>query len=400
MTRPHRFRAAGLILVALALPLVFLTACRGAQAAIPQQRAAAPGGVIVVLVTGMPTEPAPQLTPRAEVLARTVAESMAAKDGPNGPTGLGVVVAAGSSAPVVMELTPRRANGQIEHGLQRASLIDERLAAFKASVGATRSSAGPLDLLDAIDHSTEGYESGTLVIVSNGLSTAGGLDLRKLGWSADPSTIARQLDDRHLLPHLAGWDVLWTGLNETWAPQPALPLPVRVTNRAYWTAICARAAARSCTFDDTSTSAIAPSSAAPATVVPVPSVDSVVGPDGHVTARLPDALLGFGPDSAATSPAAAGTIADLAEQIVTRTRVGSTITVTGYCADPPGSTVAAVLELSQRRASTVAAGLRAAGVSNPIRVVAGGVPPGTTAVRDGQFIESLADQMRRVEVSY
>jgi outer membrane protein OmpA-like peptidoglycan-associated protein len=77
------------------------------------------------------------------------------------------------------------------------------------------------------------------------------------------------------------------------------------------------------------------------------------------------------------------------------------VTVTGYCADPLGSSREGLLQLSRARAENVARALRyTGGVRNPILVVGGGAAPGGSAIRGGQFDEARAAQMRQVEITF
>ena len=108
----------------------------------------------------------------------------------------------------------------------------------------TEAATGPFDLLQLISTAVRATSHpGTLLILSSGLSTAGGLNLRAVGWDANPAAVAGQLKQRGLLPRLTGWRLDFSGLADRGRRQPSLPLPQRTTLTAYWMAICRAAGA-------------------------------------------------------------------------------------------------------------------------------------------------------------
>jgi hypothetical protein len=127
-----------------------------------------------------------------------------------------------------------------------------------------------------------------LLILSSGLSTAGGFDLRQVGWDASPATVAAQLKARGLLPVLAGWQVVFSGLGDTAGTQPPLPLPQRTTLTSYWMAICHAAGAPSCHADEMTRPDPPSRSKTAVPVVPVPTVQSVRGPHGSTSISIPN----------------------------------------------------------------------------------------------------------------
>lgn len=359
------------------------------------------GDRVAVLITGTAHEPRPMLTARALQELRTAAGSTNVTDGPGGKSSSVSITTADDQSVPIVTLTPRRANGTVEHGLQRPGLIENNLQQVIGTVAAAAATQPGMDLLEAMNDAVRDSDHGVLIVVSNGLSTRGGFDLRAVGWDADPVQIASQLRERNLLPDLTGWRVLWTGLATTAGNQPSLPKPVRDKLGSYWTAICTAAGAVACQFDETGLDPTPPTTTVEMPIVPVPEISSVTGPSGTITS-LPDALLGFGPESAVLSPAAADLIDDVAADIAAKFagRPESIVTVTGFTADPPESTPAGRQQLSLARAQAVADALAAAGVTHQIAVTGGGAAPGTTALQDGVFVEAIASQMRRTEISY
>jgi flagellar motor protein MotB len=370
------------------LGAVFVSGCGTPQVIAP------PGdNVVIVLVSGTSNEPRPILTPTA------IGILSAQADRSDVSSTVAVVVNADGDHRSVVPLTPRRTDRSIEHGFQRASLITANVGKVEAVVSGESASSPELDLLDAIDRNARAAPRGTLIVVSNGLSTAGGFDLREVQWNADPAEVVRDLAARDLLPALSGWHVVWTGINERWGEQPRLPKPARDANSRYWAAICAAAGASSCTFDQAPLAPTPPTATVRSFPVPVPHLESTSGPAG-VTISVPETLLGFPPNSAVLGPAATDTISEISARIgaAAAGHPNTVLTVTGYAADPPGSVVADCVRLSNARARAVADALRAAGVRISINVVGGGIAPGTSSMRNGFFVEALAEQMRRVDV--
>lgn len=359
------------------------------------------GDHVALLVTGTAHEPRPMLTTRALQELRDAANSTNVTDGPGGKSSSASITTADDQFLPAVSLTPRRANGAVEHGLQRSKLIEDNLQQVIDTVSGVTATQPGMDLLEGMNAAVRDSDHGVLVVISNGLSTRGGFDLRVVGWNADPVRIASQLREQNLLPDLTGWRVLWTGLAATVGSQPSLPKPIREKLGSYWTAICEAAGAASCNFDEARLDPTPPTTLAEMPIVPIPEITSVIGPSGKVTS-LPDALLGFGPDSAVLAPAAAEVIGQVAADIAT-TLAGQpevVVTSTGYTADPPGSTPVGRQQLSLARAQAVADALIVAGVTQTITVVGGGVAPETTAMQDGVFVEAAASRMRRTEISY
>jgi outer membrane protein OmpA-like peptidoglycan-associated protein len=373
----------------------------------------AEGDTIVVLASGTANEPRPSLTPQAEQVLRDAAESGDVSDGRNGSGSVAVVTSAdtgsGGQPAEVLPLTPRRANCEVEHGFQRDNLIDTNIARVRNAVAGRAAVRPGLDLLAGIDNAVRGYSPGTLVIASNGLSTAGGFDLRQVGWNANPADLVTQLAQRGLLQNLLPrWHVLFTGLGATAGAQPPLTKPARDTLVGYWTAICTAAApGGSCDVDARPLDPSPPVATADMPVVDVPGIDSATGPDGRTTVTLFDSVTGFAPDSAVLSADAQNILRGISARIAAKLaqQPHTTITIRGYVADPPGSTPASRQQTADERARAVEAfltdQLRAAGFSPPIDAAGAGTPPQPpTAIVNGAFDGATAAQMRKVTITY
>lgn len=237
------------------------------------------GDRVVVLATATVHEPRPMLTDRALAQLRNAAESTNVSDGHNARGSVARVTTADGQFSSLLPLTPRDADGNVEHGLRRNSLIDDNLRVVSDTVIATTARRPGLDLLQGMDDAVAGSDHGVLIVVSNGLSTRGGFDLRQTGWNAEPEWIVAKLRERDLLPDLSGWRVLFTGLGATAGDQPPLPRTLRKKLAAYWMAICT-AAADFCEVDHTrfDRTAPLPGPGPNMPIVPVPVITSVTGP--------------------------------------------------------------------------------------------------------------------------
>jgi outer membrane protein OmpA-like peptidoglycan-associated protein len=386
------------------LPALLLGLGQLAGCAVPAAHgtAATSGDRVVIVVSGTTNEPRPALTSAAIGVLEAAANSTNVSEANSARSSLALLSSAeGVATPPIM-LTPRRADGSVEHGLDRQTLINRNVADVVSAVAAITARESGLDLLNGLVNATRGITPGTLIVVSNGLSTTGGLDMRQLGWQADPIATARQLAGRDLLPDLSGWQVLFTGLGATAGSQPPLPKPQLDKLTSYWTAICQAAHAKSCEVDQSRVPATPPLAKVATPAVSVPGVDSVVGPNGATTITVSDATFGFAGNSAALSADAHSLLQSLAETIKTRLadRPSTVVVVRGYAADPPGSTDRGRTALATARANVVAAELGSDGVANHISATGIGTEPGRTAMVNGRFDETAASAMRRVVITF
>ncbi len=377
---PRPFRSLLLLTVVVTLSLL-LAACGKSTVTAPD--------AIVIVPSATANEPAPELSADNRSLLENAAATSTQADA--------YVVNPTTGQPTEVPLTPRRADGQVEYGPRRGYLLDQNMTRV-GQLLQEQAASGPFDLLNMIASAIRVTSPpGTLLILSSGLSTAGGFDLRQVGWDADPSSIAAQLKQRGLLPDLAGWRVIFSGLGDTAGQQPALPLPQQTALASYWTAICRAAGAAACQTDETTRPDPPSRSTTPVPVVPVPVVLSVRGPNGATGVSVPsDELFAF--DSAVLLPGADAVLGPLAA----KARSGHLlVTVTGY-ASPDGGSAAYNLALSRARALAVRARLVALGLppGQITRVTGLGTDGKTSQACDvaGQFDEAVCAQLRRVVV--
>jgi outer membrane protein OmpA-like peptidoglycan-associated protein len=308
------------------------------------------------------------------------------------------VVDPGTGAATAISLTPRLPDGEVDNGPTRGSALDAGILRIQQVLAGQRAQ-GPFDLLATITAAVRAVPPpATLILVSSGLSTSGALDFRQAGWYASPRSLAAQLKSRRLLPSLAGYQVVFSGLGVVDGRQPALPLPQQDTVKSYWMAICRAAAAASCTVDDTSRPILPSRSEIPVPVVAVPRVWTFQGPQHTISASLPDALL-FAFDSAVLLPAADGILQPLVQRA---RRLHLLVSITGH-ASPDGGTAAYNLALSKRRAEAVrsrliALGLPAAWIISVTGAGTAGHGPASCLVH-GQVDETICAQLRRVVIA-
>jgi outer membrane protein OmpA-like peptidoglycan-associated protein len=380
-SQPGPFRSLLLLTVVATLSLLLLAGCGKTPVAAPD--------VIVIVPSATANEPAPELSAEDR--------SMLLSAGATSTQAVAYVVDPATGQPTEVPLTPRRSDGQVEYGPRRGLLLDQNVSRVAALLG-SEAATGPFDLLEMIAAAVRVTSPpGTLLILSSGLSTAGGFDLRLVGWGADPALIAAQLKQRGLLPDLSGWRVIFSGLGDTAGRQPPLPLPQRTTLASYWMAICRDAVAAGCQTNEMTRPDPPSRSTTLVPVVPVPAVASVRGPNGATGVSVPsDELFAF--DSAVLLPGANVVLGPLA----TKASSGHLlVTITGY-ASPDGGSAAYNLTLSRARALAVRARLVALGLPpGQITQVTGLGTDGKTAQAcdvAGQFDEAICAQLRRVVV--
>jgi outer membrane protein OmpA-like peptidoglycan-associated protein len=341
---------------------------------------------VVIAATATANEPAPSLSSAGVQLLNSVAQHSA--------NGIAFIVSPASGQPVRLPLTPRRADGQVEYGPRRPQLLSDNVGRVQTRLQA-EAAGGRFDLLNTMLAASRVTPApATMLLLSSGVSTAGGFNLRKVGWAEPPAAAAAALKSRGLLPDLKGWTVIFSGLGETSGRQPALPLPQQTTLAAYWLAICHAAGATACRVDESPRPLNPSRSRVPVPVVPVPAVQSIVGPHQRKKSIVPaDLLFRFG--SSTLVPAADSYLKPIADEEVQGHYL---VSITGQ-ASPDGGSAAYNDRLSALRARAVQARLVALGVppSKIIRVRGVGTDHQTCTVH-GTLDESRCAQLRRVVI--
>ena len=342
---------------------------------------------IVIAATATANEPAPALSPANAGLLQTAGESRA--------PAVAFVLNPATGQATQFPLTPRRPDGQVEYGPRRSQLLAQNVSRIAARLG-TEAATGPFDLLSTMVTASRVTSSpATMLLLTSGVTTAGGFDLRKVGWAEPPATAAADLKRRGLLPDLAGWTVIFAGLGETAGRQPTLPLPQQTTLASYWLAICHAAGAAACRVDDTLRPVHGSRSTVPVPVVPVPAVQSITGPHGQQQSILPADLL-FAFSSATLLPGANSYLAPVA------TRAGAgrfSVAITGQ-ASPDGGSASYNLRLSELRAEAVQRRLITLGLpARQITHVNGIGTAGQSCTVNGTLDEAKCAQLRRVVIT-
>jgi|HubBroStandDraft_5_1064220.scaffolds.fasta_scaffold49840_2 outer membrane protein OmpA-like peptidoglycan-associated protein len=344
--------------------------------------------VIVLVASATRNEPAAVLAPPDLADLRQAAVTSDA---------IAYVVDTNTGQPTTVTLTPLRPDGQVEYGPDRNALLAANLAQVQRLL-ARQAADHPFDLLSLLAQAVKvSPVPGTLIVVSSGLSTAGGFDLRQVGWYASPVAVASQLKREGFLPSLTKWHVIFSGLGDTAGDQPALPLPQQAELVAYIMAICHAAGAASCGTDDVTRPDPPAASSYRAPVVPVPVVTSVQGPRGWTGENIPADLF-FRLNSSQLLPGADSILGPLAARAKA---YRLQVSITGSASPETGSP-AYNQALSLARARSIQAGLIALGVApDQIIQVAGDSTAGKTAAvcyRDGHLDEVVCAKLRRVVI--
>ena len=348
---------------------------------------AVPAKVIVVVASATRNEPAAVLASVDLALMRRDALS---------PTGaISYVVDPNTGQPRTVALTPRRPDGEVEYGPSQDAVLTANLNQVQRLLD-REAADGPFDLLSLMAMAVRvSSVPGTLIVVSSGLSTAGGFDLRQVGWYASSATVAAQLKHEGLLPVLTGWHVLFSGLGDTAGNQPALPLPQRSELADYIIAICRAAGAAWCATDDVTRPAPLAHSTFPVPVVPVPAVTAVKGPHHWTGENIPADML-FGLNSSQLMSGADSILRPLAARAISG---HLQVSITGFASPESGSS-AYNQALSLERARSVEARMITLGVSpgQIIQVTGDGTADKTAAAcyRRGHLDEAICANMRHV----
>jgi outer membrane protein OmpA-like peptidoglycan-associated protein len=369
---------ARLVCAAVAAATLLLAGCAKLSAGSPEK--------IVIAATATENEPAPALSWASQAMLRAAATSSS--------DAVAYVVNPTTGQPDRVSLTPRRANGEVEYGPQRGALIASSMADVQTLLH-HEAATGPFNLLNTmLAASRVTSPPATMLLLSSGVTTAGGFNLQDVGWDANPDTVATQLKQRGMLPDLSGWTVVFSGLGVTAGRQPALALPQQTTLTGYWLAICHATGAAACRIDDSPRPRHPSPSLVPVPVVPVPAEQSVVGPRGQVEKLLPnDLLFAFG--SARLLAGADSYLTPIAEHA---RAAGLWLSITGQ-ASPDGGTTQYNLGLSLARARAVRTRLMALGVpAGRIAHVTGVGTAGQTCTVGDVPDEAACAQLRRVVI--
>ena len=343
--------------------------------------------VIVVAATATANEPAPALSLADVTLLQTTAGSST--------SAVALVVNPANSQPVQLPLTPRRSDGQVEYGPRRPQILAQNVSRVESQIS-HEAATGPFDLLTTmLDAARVSTPPATMLLLTSGVTTSGGFDLRQVGWAESPVSAAATLKQRGLLPDLAGWTVIFSGLGEAAGRQPALPLPQQTTLASYWLAICRVAGAAACRVDDSPRPVRGSYSTMPVPIVPVPAVQSITGPRGQHESIVPADLL-FAFNSATLLPGANQYLAPIAA----RASAGSySVSITGQ-ASPDGGTASYNLRLSALRAQAVQRRLITLGLAaHQIAQVKGIGTAGQSCAAHGTLDETKCAQLRRVVIT-
>ncbi|OXR47100.1 Outer membrane protein class 4 [Nocardia cerradoensis] len=306
------------------------------------------------------------------------------------------VVASATGTLTTKDLTPLRPDGQVQHSPADADRqITASVHELANTVADVRADQPGLDLLGLLDRASQVL--GDIEVISSGITTAAPVDLRVIGWNAEPDSVVDSIGRQGRLPNLSGRHVTFHGLGIAGGSQPGLPPFARTLVERLWTGICQRAGAASCTVAHDGPSALAPVATMPVPLVPVP--DAITEGGCPVWASLSDQTLHFSPESAVL-PANAD---DALRPIVQSAAACSvqSIDITGHIADTGSGRDDR--DLSGQRAHAVADRLVALGLpAQQIGTVIGkgASEPVVPDIVGGVLDELRAEGNRRVELTF
>ncbi|GAA0237766.1 hypothetical protein GCM10009539_23790 [Cryptosporangium japonicum] len=233
-----------------------------------------------------------------------------------------------------------------------------------------------------------------ILVVSDGVSNSGELDLNKQQFDADPAGLAEALKAANALPPaLQAQRIVWSGLGDTSSEQ-RLPQSARTSLQKIWQSVLTAAGA-TVTFDSAhAPSAGAPPAGLPSDPVTVPAATEVR--DGCATrVSIPASLL-FAPDRADLQPEADGVLEPIASDL--KSDAGATAVVSGHTARYGDAGYRR--DLSTRRAQAVVGALSERGVSTARleSVGYGAERPAVNEFVDGRHDTVAAAKNRRVEI--
>lgn len=339
---------------------------------------------IVVTATATHDEPRAQLG--------SYEMSLLYNTGVNSSEGKAVVVAP-NGEPTTVLLTQLLSNGEPNNGPEGSTYTQQAVEKVEDLVQ-SEAAPGPISLLGALGMASRAASGpATLIAISSGLDTAGGLDLNLTGWVTPPRTVVSELEQEGLIPDLHGWTVVMEGLGDTEPPQQPLPLPMRDELDSLWSAICRATGAR-CVLDDTLRATSPSHSKTSEPTVGVPAIPPCCSGPRPIPADL---LFQFnspilGPDA----DAILGPEVDAA-------RAGDDSVSVVATASPDGGSAAYNDWLSSERASNTAErmiqlGLPASQIVEVRGLGTNGVPPSDCIV-SGVLSESVCSQFREVSIT-
>ena len=198
--------------------------------------------------------------------------------------------------------------------------------------------------------------SKTLVVIDNGLQTAGPLRFQDPGMlAADPAETAEYLSASGALPDLTGLRVVFSGLGDTAPPQEPLTPGQRTHLAAIWTAIVERSGATEVEVTDAPLTGPSAKGLPQVTRVPIPTPAAVRAlPRPRAVVTLTEEVVAFLPDS--TDYRSPDDVAEVLRPLAERIRGdGGRVTLTGTTSS--AGTREGRLALSLRRAEAVKATL-------------------------------------------
>lgn len=290
-----------------------------------------------------------------------------------------------------------------DNGTQREASPEKRLEELSEALAGLQASTGQSDVLGALDtggRAAAGSDNKTLYVFDSGVSTAGPLAMQNglLGPQTDVSKIVEHLQATGNIPHLAGVEVQWWGVGQVVSPQGNPPVWARTKLQELWTSVI-EAGEGSVTFHNDAIQASIPAGEM-LEVTPVDFDDIAAEPE-PVSIVIPEQSVSFNPneETFADEDLAKETLNRIVETL--KDSPSSDLWVTGCTANPDGASMEAMIDLSERRAQSVADALKTAGLS--VNLIAKGLGPACPGrvpeTGDGSEVETAQAMNRQVLIN-
>lgn len=281
---------------------------------------------------------------------------------------------------------------------------ERRLVGAVEHTVAVTTQSDPLAALGIAADAVRGKPKPRIVVIDNGLSTAGALLMQTglITQQIDSVGIAAQLRESGMLPDLSQIDVTWVGLCSVAPPQKPCPPYAKAALRELWTAIVGH----SVTFDDTPLPSVAERTLPHVDTVPFPvtgvaSSRPTVSPPEPPLPPLTEDRVRFKSDS--NEFVDAEKVSRYLRPIAARLQRGRyrSVTITGCTARDPGSTLTQMETRGLGRARTVKDELRRLGATAAMTITSPGwkCPGYIDDVMGGRQIEDRAAKNRKIIIT-
>ena len=315
-----------------------------------------------------------------------------------------VTVTVADGAPFLIgDYTISKPNAHID-STKRKQLAQKNCDQILLECSAAKAKTAEVDTLSAITQAAKSIQDSSgnhmLLIYQSGLSTTGVLNFASQNLiDADPDKIVEQLTEKHCIPNVNGFSIIWSGIGQTCGDQPPLTEYYKYRIEQLYTAILTAGGA-TVTFHHEPIQGDEPTDVPECSIVPV--IEDTLDMNGTLPeiVKFDETKISFvsGKAEFVSESDAYDALKPIADILVNNTKlkvliVGSTAT---------HGTPESCRELSQLRADKVKDALLALHV-DPNQLSAYGAGQNATPfrvndLRDGKLVESEATKNRAVYI--